>query len=85
MVCERLQGLETTSVEKGALSETRQLHNVYRGRTALIGDASGTVDAITGEGLCLAFRQAIILAESFAAGSLAPYQAGTGLWQNVPL
>lgn len=74
-VCDRLQGLETTSVERGALSETRQLRNVYRGRTALIGDASGTVDAITGEGLCLAFRQAIILAESFAAGSLAPYQA----------
>ena len=49
--------------------------SVYRGRTALIGDASGSVDAITGEGLCLAFRQAILLSESFAAGSLEPYQA----------
>jgi len=28
----------------------------------LIGDASGTVDAITGEGLCLSFSQALVLA-----------------------
>ena len=34
-----------------------------RGNVALIGDASGTVDAITGEGLCLAFSQAMVLAE----------------------
>jgi menaquinone-9 beta-reductase len=74
-VCGRLRELEPTSVERGAVSETRKLRQVYRGRTVLIGDASGTVDAITGEGLCLAFRQAIILAESFAAGSLALYQA----------
>jgi menaquinone-9 beta-reductase len=71
----RLKDLETTSAERGAISETRKLRQVYRGRIVLIGDASGTVDAITGEGLCLAFRQAVTLAESFAAGTLAPYQS----------
>jgi menaquinone-9 beta-reductase len=70
-----LEGLERTSIERGAVSATRKLRRVYRGRTALIGDASGSVDAITGEGLCLAFRQAILLSQCFATGSLDPYQA----------
>jgi flavin-dependent dehydrogenase len=47
---------------------------VWRGNLALIGDASGTVDAITGEGLGLSFRQAVGLAESLEAGNLAAYQ-----------
>jgi menaquinone-9 beta-reductase len=71
----RLKGLERTSAERGAISATRKLGHVYRGRTTLIGDASGSVDAITGEGLCLAFRQAILLSESFATGNLSRYQA----------
>jgi flavin-dependent dehydrogenase len=41
---------------------------------ALIGDASGSVDAVTGEGLCLAFRQAVALAGALASGRLAEYQ-----------
>jgi flavin-dependent dehydrogenase len=75
VVASRLEGLERTSPERGAVSATRRLRRVHRDRTALIGDASGSVDAITGEGLCLAFRQAILLSESFAAGCLKPYQA----------
>jgi len=74
-VAGRLKGLERTSVERGAVSATRKLKHVYRDRTALIGDASGGVDAITGEGLCLSFRQAILLSECLAAGRLDGYQA----------
>lgn len=73
-IAARFTGLERTSAERGAVSATRKLRQVYRGRTALIGDASGSVDAITGEGLCLAFRQAILLSECFAGGRLDPYQ-----------
>ncbi len=40
---------------------------VVRGRVALVGDASGYLDAITGEGLTLAFHQAFALVESIAA------------------
>lgn len=53
---------------------TRKLRRVYRGHVALIGDASGAVDAITGEGLCLAFRQAEVLAGSFSENNLERYQ-----------
>jgi menaquinone-9 beta-reductase len=61
--------------ERGGVSTSRRLKAVYRGNVALVGDASGSVDAITGEGLCLLFQQAVALAEAMAAGELSPYQA----------
>ncbi len=61
--------------ERGSLAATRRLHRVTRGNVALIGDASGTVDPITGEGLCLAFHQAAALAGAFCAGDLSQYES----------
>jgi menaquinone-9 beta-reductase len=75
-VIERLRNAESGSVERGAVSVTRRLACVCRGRVALVGDASGGVDAITGEGLCLAFKQAELLAACLASGDMSPYQAG---------
>jgi flavin-dependent dehydrogenase len=72
----RLEYAEHTSTERGAVTVSRKLRRVYKGTTALIGDASGGVDSITGEGLCLAFRQAALLGECLAAGDLARYHAG---------
>ncbi len=63
------------TAEKGAVSATRRLRRVTRNRFALIGDASGSVDAITGEGLCLAFQQAVILAEALASQRLDRYES----------
>ena len=40
-----------------------------------MGDASGSVDAITGEGLRLSFEQAFALAEALSSGDLSRYQA----------
>jgi flavin-dependent dehydrogenase len=71
----RLHGAETISSERGAVSANRKLRRVWRGNVALIGDASGTVDAITGEGLGLAFSQAAALADCLRSGNLARYQA----------
>jgi menaquinone-9 beta-reductase len=71
----RLYGCEATSAERGSISANRKLKRVCRGNVALIGDASGTVDAITGDGLGLAFSQAVALADSFASGNLDFYQA----------
>jgi flavin-dependent dehydrogenase len=71
----RLRGAEPASAERGAISANRKLKRVWRRNVALIGDASGTVDAITGEGLGLAFSQAVALAECLRSGSLARYQA----------
>lgn len=70
----RLRGAETASAERGALTANRQLKRVCWGNVALIGDASGTVDAITGEGLGLSFSQAMALAESLRSGDLGRYQ-----------
>jgi flavin-dependent dehydrogenase len=71
----RLQGAAGTDTEQGAVSASRRLHAVTRGCVALVGDASGSVDAITGEGLCLAMQQSAALADAMAAGDLRFYQA----------
>ncbi len=71
----RLAGAETVSTERGSLTGNRKLKRVWRGNVALIGDASGTVDAITGEGLGLAFSQAVVLARCLESGDLANYQS----------
>jgi flavin-dependent dehydrogenase len=72
---ERLAGALPSDRERGATTATARLKAVVRDRVALIGDASGSVDAITGEGLCQAFQQAEALADSMTAGDLARYAA----------
>lgn len=62
------------SPDAGAVTLTCEFERVYRDRVALIGDASGSVDAITGEGLCLSFHQATALADALASGDLGRYQ-----------
>ncbi len=71
----RLEGVTETSPERGAVTASRQLRRVVAGNVALIGDASGSVDAITGEGLCLGFHQALTLADAMESGDLALYEA----------
>ena len=70
-----LQDQELSSVERGGFTATRKLSRVYRGNIALTGDASGSIDAITGEGLCLSFRQGMALADALENGELASYEA----------
>lgn len=69
-----LRHAEPSSSERGAVTVTRRLRRVFRGNVALTGDASGSVDAITGEGLCLSFRQALTLAGALSTGKLQSYQ-----------
>jgi len=69
-----LRHAQSSTTERGAVTMTRSLNHVYRGNIALIGDASGSVDAITGEGLCLSFQQAIALADALGSGNLESYQ-----------
>ena len=70
----RLADREPTSAERGRFSVSRRLRSVTQGNVALIGDASGTIDPITGEGMCLAFKQAITLAGALADGKLQGYE-----------
>lgn len=58
----------------GGVTAMRRLQCVQRDHIALIGDAAGSVDALTGEGLSLAFRQAIALARAMRLDNLADYE-----------
>jgi flavin-dependent dehydrogenase len=70
----RLNGQRPARPQRGAFTTMRALNKVYSGSIALIGDASGSVDAITGEGLCLSFHQAQALAHAISQNDLNAYQ-----------
>jgi flavin-dependent dehydrogenase len=69
-----LAGCPSTDALRGSVTSTRSLPRVTVGNIALVGDASGGVDAITGEGLGLSFRQALLLANAISAGDLRIYE-----------
>ena len=71
----RLGERQPLSAVRGAVSQSTKLATVTRGQVALIGDASGSVDAVTGEGLALAFRHAAALADALASDELPRYEA----------
>jgi flavin-dependent dehydrogenase len=54
----RLEGVEAASDLRGAGPFRQRASSPVSGRVLLVGDASGYVDAITGEGLRLGFDQA---------------------------
>ena len=55
---------------RGAICSATTMGSVICDRVALIGDAAGAMDAITGEGLSLGFRQAFALADALAADDM---------------
>jgi menaquinone-9 beta-reductase len=69
----RLGDARPATVEKGSITAIRVLRRTTRAGICLVGDASGSVDAITGQGLCLSFKQALALSEAIANGNLRPY------------
>ena len=71
----RLEGAEATSNVRGAVTASRRLDRVTTGSLALLGDASGSVDSVTGLGLCMSFQQAVALAEALAREDLSLYEA----------
>jgi flavin-dependent dehydrogenase len=71
----RIREMPETSIERGGITASRQLRRVERENIALTGDASGSVDAITAEGLCLSFQQALALADALESGDLGRYEA----------
>lgn len=75
----KLEGMPRSSTERGAITASRRLRRVTGpvagAWVALIGDASGSVDAISGEGLCLGFHQALALAEAMEHQDPGMYEA----------
>lgn len=76
----KLEGAEQRSKDRGAGPFRQKARRVIRrpsdpseATVALVGDAAGYVDAITGEGLSLAFHQAQALASAIVADDTASY------------
>ncbi|MBZ0112770.1 MAG: NAD(P)/FAD-dependent oxidoreductase [Thermoanaerobaculia bacterium] len=69
----RLAGAPSTSRDRGAGPFDQRVRGVVAGRIALVGDASGYVDAITGEGVGMALLQAEVLTRALAVGDLRRY------------
>ncbi len=69
----RLAGAPAVSRDRGAGPLAQRPRGVHRGNLALVGDAAGYLDAITGEGLAFAFHQAEALVAAIRAGDLAAY------------
>ena len=84
VLASRLSGAELIGPTRGAISMSARLPSVVAGKVELVGDASGSVDAVTGEGLALAFRQANSLATALAAGDLRRYDASHRRMGRMP-
>jgi len=74
-VAQHLCSAQPVSTLAGAVTSLGRAAAVTRGNIALVGDASGTVDGIAGQGLSLAFQQAQALGEALGRRDLAHYEA----------
>ncbi len=70
----KLQGIAASTAQRGAVTGTHRLRRVSKSNVLLIGDASGTVDAITGEGLRLCFEHALAAVDAIVSGDLRAYE-----------
>jgi flavin-dependent dehydrogenase len=80
----RLSGASLCSSPRGAVTLHQSLARTVQGSLALVGDAGGSVDAITGDGLSLAFLSALALAPALKAGRLDRYEHAHGKLFRLP-
>lgn len=80
----QVDSAEVLSADRGAGPLWQRVQRVTQGRLALIGDAAGYLDAITGEGLALAFQQASALADALEAEDLGSYARSHRRWARLP-
>jgi len=73
-VAGRLRGARPASFERGAVTALGRARAATSGNVALVGDASCTVDGVSGQGLSLAFQQALALADAFERADLRSYE-----------
>ncbi len=69
---------------RGAVTASRFFRRVHHKNVALIGEAAGSVDAVTGEGLAVAFRQATALGGALTASDLSLYGAAHRRVMRLP-
>ena len=77
---DRLGGAVPASGVRGAGPLRQDVRRRSAGRVLLVGDASGYLDALTGEGIGVALAQAAVLAQCLAAGRPGDYERA---WRRV--
>lgn len=80
----RLNDAQPLTAELGGVTTLERFGKVARGNTALVGDASFSVDGITGQGLSLAFQEALHLGQALANENLAAYEIAHRKLVNAP-
>lgn len=80
----RLASAPAASSDRGCGPLRQRPRGVVRGRVALVGDASGYLDAITGEGLSLALHHAFALVDAVRVGDLRRYARGHRRLARLP-
>lgn len=83
-VAQHLCSAQPVSILAGAVTSLGRAAAVTRENIALVGDASGTVDGIAGQGLSLAFQQAQTLGEALGRGDLAHYESAHRRIMHAP-
>lgn len=81
----RLRGAAMLTSESGTVTCLSQARAVVRENIALVGDASCTMDGISGSGLSLAFQEANALAGALAHENLADYERAHAQITKVPV
>lgn len=77
---ERIAGAPVASRDRGTGPLHQRVRKVTRGNVALVGDAAGYLDAITGEGLAVAFHESAALVDALVKGDLRSYEAD---WRRI--
>jgi flavin-dependent dehydrogenase len=80
----RLARGEIASRDRGAGPLRRRARALVRDNLALVGDAAGYLDAITGEGLSLGFLQADALARALVCADLSRYPREVRTLRRLP-
>jgi menaquinone-9 beta-reductase len=70
----RLRRAQPATTEIGSANSLGLARSATRKNVALVGDASCTVDGVSGQGLSLAFQEALALGDALAAGDLGLYE-----------
>jgi flavin-dependent dehydrogenase len=73
-IAEKLRGAACVAREGGAITALGRARRVVRENVVLVGDASCAIDGVAGQGLSLAFQEALALGEALGRGDLSLYE-----------
>jgi menaquinone-9 beta-reductase len=81
---DKIHGAPVASRDRGTGPLHQQVKAVTQDRVALVGDAAGYLDAITGEGLAVTLHESAALVEALQVGDLSRYAAAHRRINRLP-